>query len=82
MKRSATFTQRGLHVPVRNTGPSEPLRMLGEMAEEFGVSVLSLGQLLSRRNGPVPVHGSKTISQKTYYKPSEMRKWWKEVGSL
>jgi hypothetical protein len=60
----------------------EPLRYLDELADELGVSFGMLKIRLTQRGGPSPViHRSNQSSRKHYYSPSEVKKWWREVGS-
>jgi len=83
MKRSMDRSESHLRTWQAPKVKREPLRLLSEMAEEFGVTPLSLGQRLGQRNGPRPEIGKNSrVGLKSYYRPSEVRKWWKEVGSL
>lgn len=61
--------------------PREPLRTFTEMCEEFGVTQ---GVLMSRMGNdptaPKPITRSGVhLKPQRYYKPSEMRKWWKSI---
>ncbi len=83
MKRSLDRAEPALDIWQEPKMQREPLRLLTEMAEEFGVTPKTLGQLLGRRDGPRPAIARRAnVGLKTYYTPSEIRKWWKEVGSL
>lgn len=54
-----------------------PLRTLAEMAEEFGISVFALGQLLAKHDGPKAALDNRSSRNRTsWYNPDEMRKWW------
>ncbi len=62
----------------------EPLRTIVEMAEEFGVTRSLLAQRIGTRHGPkheIACRGAKFTPGKTYYVPSTLRKWWREIGS-
>lgn len=76
MKADFNFSwpMRGLH--------REPLRTLDEMAEEFGIKKEVLKQLIAFRHGPpseLTSNGGRLRPNRTYYVPSRLRKWWKEL---
>lgn len=81
--RSEQKTKSGLATWTKPGVVREPLMLLSEMADEFGLSVKSLGRKLAAHDGPRPhlASANPSVGKKSYYKPSEMRKWWKEVGS-
>jgi len=56
----------------------EPLWTFVEMAEEFGVSQNQLRSKMKDPNTPKPqfVKRSHSAPTRSYYKQSEMRKWW------
>ena len=58
--------------------PREPLKTVAEMAEELGVSSKSLGKLLSSRDGPKPCLMHQGLRKVSYYRPSDVRKWFQE----
>ena len=61
-------------------GKREPLRTLREFAEEFGVTPWRLSGLINANGGPAPMTVSKSAAvNNSYYKPSEMRKWWASI---
>lgn len=67
----------------RDAGKREPLRTISELAEEFGVTKQMLGMALAKPGAPQPVFdGSKTynIIRAKWFKPSEVRAWWKGHG--
>jgi hypothetical protein len=61
----------------------EPLKTVQELAEEFGTTPHSLASLLGhsdeRKPKPAMQFNSRLIGHKTYYRPSEVRLWWKTV---
>lgn len=71
---SVFFANRGK--PAR-----EPLRTLEEMADEFGVTFASLKASMHLHEGPKPEIAcrNRRTCQRNWYKPSEMRKWWKSL---
>lgn len=64
-----------------NVGKSsrEPLRTIEEMAEEFNVTYAQLRALMKEDGAPSPQLklNNKRTQKRSWYKPSEMRKWWK-----
>jgi len=58
----------------------EPLLTAAEMAEELGMSMQSMLRYMRHHNGPkhemVAKRNATTI---TYFKPSAVRAWWKQV---
>lgn len=58
----------------------EPMLTATELAQEFGLPLNTLRNYMRYRNGPKPSlisNGSGTT--KTYFKPSEVRRWWAQV---
>lgn len=69
---------------VRNYGHRPPLRTMGEMAEEFGVSARALSALVWHDpNAPKPKYrvGSHTASKSTWIEPNALRAWWEQRKS-
>lgn len=61
---------------------NEPLLTATEMAEQLGVSMQSMLRYMRYHNGPTHEIVSKGNSTtKTYFKPSEVRKWWNQLKS-
>lgn len=60
----------------------EPMRTLTEMAEEFGVSPQRLRNVITAHGGPGPElkHEGHLSRGQTWHKPSELRKWWRELN--
>jgi hypothetical protein len=70
--------------PPHRGAPREPLRTVTELAAEFGVHPTTLWRYLRRTDAPAPVFGRNRPRQKwakSYFVPSEVRKWWREVYS-
>lgn len=72
----------------KKKSPREPLRTLKELAEEFGVTWQELAARMSHAArwhnvAPAPQSvcrsGNRSYNPQRYYKPSEMRAWWKQV---
>ena len=71
--------------PLESMSPNrkryKPLRTGKEMAEEFGISYKSLAALLGcDKNSPKPelnMHNHSATAGVVWYRPTEMRKWWK-----
>lgn len=58
----------------------KPLRNTKELAEEFGVSVQTLLNLLRLRSGPERIMLSKgAAGDVSWYDPDAVRKWWKTL---
>lgn len=59
----------------------EPLRTAAELAAEFGVELGHLAAFLRLPGAPkaVVTHRHAAAGRKAYFKPSEVRRWWKEV---
>lgn len=60
-----------------------PLRTVTELAQEFGLTLRQLALLLGQdKDAPKPVfrHGCAAGARNTWYKPSEMRAWWRRRG--
>ena len=70
---------------IKNGGTRKPLRTIQELAEEFEMSAKSLVGLMTNRNGPKPVFrtggGKSASSRNTYYRPEEVREWFKTINS-
>lgn len=65
--------------PKRNRN-NEPLMSLKELAKEFNIKPYALKAYLQHYNGPKNEIVSKdAITTKTYFKPTEVRAWWKQI---
>lgn len=74
----------GAFPPKRGPGVREPLRCLQEFADDFGVPLLTLKNLVGTRNSgcPKPIfpgHTSKIGPSRTYYPVKAFRAWWETV---
>lgn len=61
--------------------PREPRRTLDELAEEFGLpsrAALVAQMRTSQVKPPKAVLRSRGFVRSTWYRPSEMRRWWRE----
>lgn len=59
----------------------KPLRTLQELADEFGISAMSLGNRLRHdKDGPKPRFNSKNSlgPLQTWYDPQQVREWYKQ----
>jgi len=74
-RRTLSQTHLGEMVPGRAT-PGEPLKTHMELAEEFGISCPKLSSEMKTSTVKPPAPFSKTKAG-LWYRPSEMRKWWK-----
>lgn len=54
-----------------------PLRTALEFCEEFGVTMAQLRGMLAAHDAPEPKLRHRG---KAYYRPNEMRKWWKSLA--
>lgn len=58
---------------------NEPLVSVKDLAQEFGVTVQALSAFMQHHNGPKHEIVS---SRGTYFKPTEVRRWWKTIKEL
>ena len=67
------FSQR-----IKSGGARKPLRLLCEMAEEFGVSANQLRGIIGHSpDAPKPKLNSHSKAAHIWYDPDEVRVWWK-----
>jgi len=60
--------------------PRKPLKTTKEMAEEFGVSVLTLrGKMASCGSPPGVFHHTAHTTSNVYHDPDVLRKWWNSI---
>lgn len=64
----------------------EPLRTVGELAEELGMTRHQLVWRLTHSPIPAPAPEMKTLGRRTsysntWYSPRQVRKWWAECRS-
>ena len=60
----------------------EPLKTAPEMAEALGITVRAMATYLGQNAGPAPaikVNSSQCAMSRTYYKPSAVKKWWRDL---
>jgi hypothetical protein len=61
---------------IKSSGPRKPLRTISEMADEFGVTKMSLVNFMrNSETSPKPKPVSKN-SVSVWYDPDEVRQWW------
>lgn len=80
--RGPSHFSLGAHVKLTPFQPHRriaPMRTLKEMANEFGVSMMTLRSQIANRNGPKGVARGNDSTRNHWYDPKDMRAWWASV---